>query len=142
MRQCENSRRHIIDSKSARQLNKTLHDNGFKGVRAPFLMTGDLRRCFMCSADNAGKWEGWLLVYNQGLCFQPGANLNQVPDYTLSELRRVNKYIRIEEHSRNLYFIGLLPGRSLFGVRESQINADSKKCRKVNILSKNLHYTF
>jgi hypothetical protein len=34
----------------------------------------------MCSAVNAGKWEGRLLVYNQGLCFkQPGANLNQVP---------------------------------------------------------------
>jgi hypothetical protein len=33
----------------------------------------------MCSADNAGLWEGWLLVYNHGLCFQPGANLNQVP---------------------------------------------------------------
>ena len=33
----------------------------------------------MCSAFNTGKWEGRLLVNNQGLCFQPGANLNQVP---------------------------------------------------------------
>ena len=51
----------------------------------------------MCSADNAGKWEGWLLVYNRGLCFQPGpqkviAKLHQTRELFLEDCQVLRAY--------------------------------------------------
>ncbi len=47
----------------------SIYGNELYGVRAPYIETGDLRRCFLCNAVYAGKWEGRLLCITKGYVF-------------------------------------------------------------------------